>query len=87
MRPTVSALAQRLCLRHHSTVELADRLVERGAIVRRHGEGDRREVLLELTPVGEKILEKLSAEHWRELQTSGPELVRTLEEIFEGQRA
>jgi hypothetical protein len=26
----VSALSQRLCLRHHSTAELVDRLVEHG---------------------------------------------------------
>src|SRR5579863_5643742 len=52
-RPTVSALSWRLCLRHHSTVELVNRLVERGAVMRRHSEQDRREVLVELTPYGE----------------------------------
>jgi DNA-binding MarR family transcriptional regulator len=83
VRPTVSALSSRLCLRHHSTVELINRLVERGAAVRRTSEEDRREVLVELTPVGEEILEKLSSEHWREVQISGPELARTLEAIFE----
>lgn len=83
VRPTVSALSSRLCLRHHSTVELINRLVERGAVVRRTCEEDRREVLVELTPVGEEILEKLSSEHWREVQISGPELARTLEAIFE----
>ena len=44
-RPTVKALSERLCLRHHSTVELINRLVEGGAVLRRHGEDDRREVL------------------------------------------
>ena len=82
VRPTVSALSARLCLRHHSTVELIDRLVERGAAARRTGAQDRREVLVELTPLGEEILEKLSSEHWRELQISGPELARTLEAIL-----
>src|SRR5579863_7665469 len=54
-RPTVSALSQRLCLRHHSTVELVDRLVEHGGVARRHSEQDRREVLIELTPHGEEL--------------------------------
>src|SRR5689334_24912655 len=44
-RPTVTALSSRLCLRHHSTVELIDRLVEHDAVARRHSEQDRREVL------------------------------------------
>jgi DNA-binding MarR family transcriptional regulator len=83
VRPTVSALSSRLCIRHHSTVELINRLVDRGAVVRRTSEEDRREVLVELTALGEEILEKLSSEHWREVQISGPELARTLEAIFE----
>ena len=52
-RPTVRMLSERLCLRHHSTVDLIDRLVEQGAVARRHCELDRREVLIELTPHGE----------------------------------
>lgn len=82
-RPTVTTLSSRLCLRHHSTVELINRLVERGAAVRRTSDEDRREVLVELTPLGEGILGKLSSEHWRELQTLGPQLARTLEAILE----
>jgi DNA-binding MarR family transcriptional regulator len=83
VRPTVSAVSSQLCVRHHSTVELIDRLVERGAVVRRSSPQDRREVLVELTPVGEQILEKLSSEHWRELQSSGPELARALQAILQ----
>jgi DNA-binding MarR family transcriptional regulator len=77
-RPTVTALSARLCLKHHSTVELVSRLVERGAAVRRASEEDRREVLVELTPMGENMLEQLSVEHWRELQSAGPELSQVL---------
>ncbi len=57
MRPTVTVISSRLCLRHHSTVELINRLVDRGAITRRHSDHDRREVLVELTPQGEKLLQ------------------------------
>lgn len=80
-RPTVTALSSRLWLRHHSTVELIDRLVERGAVVRRHSEQDRREVLIELTPHGEQLLVQLSLLHWQELQISGPALSEALQAI------
>jgi DNA-binding MarR family transcriptional regulator len=80
--PTVSALANRLCLRHHSTVELINRLVERGAAVRKPSMQDRRQVLVELTPKGEELLAKLSADHDKELQTHAPSLVEQLASIL-----
>lgn len=79
VRPTVTALSSRLCLRHHSTVELVNRLVERGAAVRRHATEDRREVLVELTVHGEELLHNLSLLHWQELQNSGPALIQALQ--------
>ncbi|MGA9244403.1 MAG: MarR family transcriptional regulator [Silvibacterium sp.] len=77
-RPTVTALSQRLCLRHHSTVELVDRLVEHGAVRRRPSDQDRREVLVELTAHGEELLHQLSVLHWEELRVSGPALFEAL---------
>jgi DNA-binding MarR family transcriptional regulator len=77
-RPTVTALSQRLCLRHHSTVELLDRLVDHGAVKRRHSDQDRREVLVELTSHGENLLHRLSVLHWDELRGSGPALSEAL---------
>ena len=79
IRPTVTALSSRLCLRHHSTVELIDRLVEHGAIRRRDSKEDRREVLIELTAHGEHLLHKLSMLHWQELQNSGPAVSEALQ--------
>jgi DNA-binding MarR family transcriptional regulator len=77
-RPTVRTLSERLCLRHHSTVELIDRLVEQRAVARRHNGQDRREVLLELTPHGEELLHQLSVLLWQELKVSGPALSESL---------
>ena len=77
-RPTITALSEQLCLRHHSTVELVDRLVERGVVRRRHSDEDRREVLVELTPHGEDLLHQLSILHWEELRVSGPALSEAL---------
>jgi DNA-binding MarR family transcriptional regulator len=81
MRPTVTVISSRLCLRHHSTVELINRLVERGAATRRHSDVDRREVLVELTPHGEALLQQLSVVHWDELQTFGPALSAALHAV------
>jgi DNA-binding MarR family transcriptional regulator len=77
-RPTVTALAKRLCLRHHSTVELVDRLVEHGAVRRRSCDEDHRQVLIELTPHGEELLHRLSVLHREELRFFGPALSEAL---------
>src|SRR5205809_3535225 len=60
---SISYLAERLQLQHHSTVELVDRLVERGFVQRRRDETDLRRVLVDLTPRGEEILRELSVHH------------------------
>ncbi len=58
-RPRIGELAERMQIQHHSAVELANRLSARG-YVRRHRAGeDRREVLLALTPKGERVLREL----------------------------
>jgi DNA-binding MarR family transcriptional regulator len=49
--PTIGELASYLLIRHHSTVQLADR-VEALGLVRRHHDDDRRLVRLQLTPAG-----------------------------------
>jgi DNA-binding MarR family transcriptional regulator len=81
-RPNVRTLSQRLCLRHHSTVEIIDRLVEHGAVIRRPSDKDRREVLIELTPHGEELLHQLSVLLWQELKVSGPALSESLSAVL-----
>jgi len=78
-RPRIADLAERLQIAHHSTVELADRLSAAGYIRRARHVADRREVLLELTPKGERILHELSLHHAEELRCRGPALVAALE--------
>ena len=77
-KATISELAERLQIRHHSTVELIDRLVERGLIQRSRDDPDQRRVIISLTPRGEQILQDLSLLHRKELQSAGPVLVRAL---------
>jgi DNA-binding MarR family transcriptional regulator len=79
MRPTIGALAERLQIQHHSTVELVDRLSAGGLVRRSRAGEDRRQVLLGLTPKGEKVLRELSMGHKVELSTRGPALVAALE--------
>ena len=81
-RPTIAALSRQLCLRHHSTVELINRLVEHGAVRRRHGELDHREVLIELTSHGEELLHRLALLHREELRVSGPALCESLQAVM-----
>lgn len=78
---TVGFLAERLLIRHHSAVELSDRLEKKHLIRRSRGEADRREVFLSLTGKGERLLQQLSELHRNELQTTGPRLLGALQSV------
>ena len=82
---TVSELAERLQIQHHSTVELIDRMVDRNLLERSRDENDQRRVIIHLTPYGEEVLRKLSLLHRTELRSSGPELVRALNSVINGE--
>jgi DNA-binding MarR family transcriptional regulator len=82
MRPTVGAIAERLCVQHHTVVALVDKLEIRGLILRERSEADRREVLLRVTYAGEALLRGLSALHRLQLETVGPNMVRALERVL-----
>ncbi|GCE03349.1 MarR family winged helix-turn-helix transcriptional regulator [Dictyobacter aurantiacus] len=80
--PTIRDIAERLQLRHHSTVELLDRMAEHGLIERTRDTVDQRRVFITLTPTGEDILKKLSLLHRTELRSSGPALVEALNALI-----
>ncbi len=82
VRPRISELAQRMQIRHNSAVELVNRLEAGGFVHRTRAQNDRREVLLALTPKGEKILGELALHHHDELRSAGPELVAALRRIM-----
>lgn len=85
-RPTVSTLAERLRVRHHTVVGLVDRLVAAKLAARRPSKADRREILVQLTPRGERVLRELSLLHHAELETAAPALVTALESIVGGMK-
>jgi len=80
--PRIGEIAERLQIQHHSTVELVDRLVRRGLIRRRRSDSDRREVILELTPRGDKVLQDLALRHWTEYRSMAPELIGSLKKVM-----
>lgn len=80
--PTVGALAERLQLRHHTVVELVDRLAARGMVARHRPPWDRRQVVVKLQPAGEAVLKRLAQYSIAELRTEGPALVVALTRLI-----
>lgn len=78
---TIGDLADHLLIRHHSAVELVDRLVHAELVSRSTAEDDRRRVVIDLTPRAEAILRDLSATHIEELKRSKLLLVQLLERL------
>jgi len=80
--PTIGYLAERLQVRHHSAVELVDRMETHGMVYRRAGEQDRRQVIVALTEAGERVMKELAAQHIAEIQQTGPRLVAALQQAL-----
>jgi len=83
---TIRALADRLALKHQSTVELIDRLEANGYVRRTRGRDDRRRVLVSLLPRGEKLLEQVAQQRISELRSSGTALVNAISALLECKR-
>jgi len=93
-RITIGELSERLQIKHHSVVGLADRLVVEKYVQRLTDQKDHRQVhlMLEneanqaslhlmLTTRGEAVLEKLSATHQEQLRRVGPQINQLLESL------
>lgn len=83
---TIGDLAERLRIRHHSAVELVDRLVAEDLVVREASSADRRKVELRLTARGREVLAKLAAVHRAELRRVGPVLKAFFAELSRPRR-
>jgi DNA-binding MarR family transcriptional regulator len=83
---TIRTLAERLALKHHSAVELIDRLETHGYVRRSRGREDRRRVLVSLLPRGERMLEEVARHRIDELRSYGHELVRAIGQLLEQAR-
>jgi DNA-binding MarR family transcriptional regulator len=82
VRPRIAELADRLQIQHHSAVELTDRLESSGLVRRQRGNKDRREVLVLLTPAGERVIRELVIYHRTELTSRGPALLDALHQVL-----
>ncbi|HVU71996.1 MAG TPA: MarR family winged helix-turn-helix transcriptional regulator [Mycobacteriales bacterium] len=84
--PTIGEAADYLLLRHHSCVELIDRVEALGHIERLADPDDARVARLSLTRSGERCLAKLSSLHIEELRRLKPVLA-TLIDGLDGHKA
>src|SRR5215472_14904946 len=80
---TVRTLAERLALKHHSVVELIDRLEAHGYVRRNRSREDRRSVLVSLLPRGDKMLEQVAQHRISELRSTGVSLVNAISALLE----
>jgi DNA-binding MarR family transcriptional regulator len=79
--PTISDMADRLVLRHHSVVELVQRARQAGLVVVHDAPTDRRRQHLSLTPLGAEKLAVLSRRHRDELRRFRTEMGAVLDEL------
>ena len=84
---SITYLAERMVLRHNSTVELVDRAQRVGLVRRETDAKDMRRSLVKMTPEGEAILQQLVAEHLRELPFRSEDLITALLALREALQA
>jgi DNA-binding MarR family transcriptional regulator len=80
---TIRTLAERMAVKHHSAVELIDRLESHGLVRRIRSHGDKREVRVSLLPRGSKLLERVARERLSELKASGVALADAITALVE----
>jgi DNA-binding MarR family transcriptional regulator len=75
---SVGDLARYLLVKHHSAVELVDRMTKLGLLGRSVDDSDARRVLVRLTAKGEQKLRNLAKIHFEELRSASPALTGIL---------
>jgi DNA-binding MarR family transcriptional regulator len=80
---TIRTLAERLVLKHHSVVELVNRLVSHGYVRRMRSRDDRRKVLVSLLPRGVKLVKQVARKRISELRSSGVKLVTAIDALLD----
>lgn len=81
---SISQIAERLLVRHHTAVELVDRLVALGLVVRMADPEDGRRIQVHVTKEGEERLRALSAIHIGEVKNIQPTLRKLLKQFHGG---
>jgi len=83
---TINDLSRQLLIRHNSAVELVDRLVAQGLLIRERMAEDRRKARLKLSPKGEQVVGRLASIHRAKLRRIGPDIHRILGELSDAWR-
>lgn len=78
---TIAYLAERLCIRHNTAVELSKRLETAKLIRRRPSPDDGRAILLSLTAAGSRKIKELTHTHRAELRQFRPEISAILDNL------
>lgn len=79
--PSVGEVAEQLLIRHHSAVELINRLVRMGLVRRFKDPDDGRKVRIALTPLADEKLAALATAHLQELRSMRPLLMKLLRNV------
>lgn len=78
---SITELAERLQLTHHSVVGLLDRLQRSGLIQRTRSRKDKRVSFIRVTASGRALLKKLTIAHSEHLEKLAPEIIRTIGDL------
>jgi DNA-binding MarR family transcriptional regulator len=78
---SITYLAERMILRHNSTVELVDRAVRSGLVRREADSRDLRRSIVQLTSQGHAVLQRLVSEHLGELAPRVDHLIEALRNL------
>lgn len=73
--------SERLQVKHHTAVSLVDKLRGRKLASKTRGRSDRRQVHVQLTRTGAKLLAEIAGLHRAEMRKRSPELVAALERL------
>jgi DNA-binding MarR family transcriptional regulator len=77
----VGQLSERLQVRHHTTVALTNKLMDRGLVSKRRALDDRRQVYVRLTAAGVQLIDRLAAQHRREIAVRSREMIAPLRRL------
>jgi DNA-binding MarR family transcriptional regulator len=80
---TIRAISERLLLKHHSTVELVDRMEANHLVSRSRDQEDRRQVFVRLEPKGERLLAQVVRKRVDDLQAGGRKFVKALTSLLD----
>src|ERR1700687_6075466 len=78
---TISQLSERLQVKHHSAVNIVDRLMERKLVTREAGETGRRRRHGRLTAPREQPIEELATGHRKEIRLRSADMIKALERL------